>query len=90
MGWDNDNWGRMHDFNVNHGYYGVVMGILFLIFLGLAIWTIVRLVRNGKQTSNVISNQIQGRETPREILDRRFAKGEINADEYQRAKELLG
>jgi putative membrane protein len=90
MGWDNDNWGRMHDFNANHGYYGVVMGILFLIFLGLAIWTIVRLVRNGKQTSNVISNQIQGRETPREILDRRFAKGEINADEYQRAKELLG
>ena len=34
MGWDNDNWGRMHDFNANHGYYGVAMGVLFLIFLG--------------------------------------------------------
>jgi len=30
-----------------------------------------------------------GRETPLEILDRRFASGEISAEEYQRARDLL-
>jgi putative membrane protein len=28
--------------------------------------------------------------TPKDILDRRFAAGEIGADEYQRARDLLG
>jgi uncharacterized membrane protein len=30
------------------------------------------------------------RETPLEILARRFASGEISAEEYQRARDLLG
>jgi hypothetical protein len=30
------------------------------------------------------------RETPLEILQRRFASGEITAEEYQRARDLLG
>jgi hypothetical protein len=33
--------------------------------------------------------QVQ-RETPLEILQRRFASGEITAEEYQRARDLLG
>ena len=31
-----------------------------------------------------------GRETPLEILARRFAAGEITAEEYERARDLLG
>jgi uncharacterized membrane protein len=31
-----------------------------------------------------------GRETPLEILARRFASGEITAQEYQKARDLLG
>jgi uncharacterized membrane protein len=30
------------------------------------------------------------RETPLEILARRFASGEITAEEYQKARDLLG
>jgi putative membrane protein len=30
------------------------------------------------------------RETPLQILDRRFAAGEIDAEEYKRARDLLG
>jgi len=30
------------------------------------------------------------RETPLEILARRFASGEITAEEYERARDLLG
>jgi len=29
-------------------------------------------------------------DTPLQILDRRFAAGEIGADEYQRSRDLLG
>lgn len=29
-------------------------------------------------------------ETPRQILDRRFAAGEIDAEEYKRSRDLLG
>jgi uncharacterized membrane protein len=29
-------------------------------------------------------------ETPQEILARRFASGEITAEEYERARDLLG
>ena len=32
----------------------------------------------------------QARETPLEILARRFASGEITAEEYQRSRDLLG
>jgi uncharacterized membrane protein len=31
-----------------------------------------------------------GRETPLDILARRFASGEIKAEEYERARDLLG
>ena len=89
MGWDNDQWGGMHDWN-GHGYYGVGMGIFFLILIGLAVWAIVRVSKRDKSAiSNSSSAALPNKETPREILDRRFANGEINPDEYQRAKDLL-
>jgi uncharacterized membrane protein len=36
-----------------------------------------------------VSTQSAG-ETPQEILARRFASGEITAEEYERARDLLG
>ena len=35
------------------------------------------------------NNQNTKTETPREILDKRFAKGEINKDEYEEMKKTL-
>ena len=93
MGWDNDQWGGMHGWNGEHGYYGVGMGIFFLILLAVAIWAIVRVTRRDKSsissTSNSVVSSASHKETPREILDRRFANVEINADEYKNAKDLL-
>ena len=90
MAWDNDHWDGMHGFYGGHGYYGVGMGIFFLVLIALGIWAVIRIIRNNKKApasgSSIVNS---GKETPREILDRRFASGEINAEEYQRAKELL-
>jgi putative membrane protein len=35
------------------------------------------------------AGQAPGRETPLDILARRFAAGEIDADEYKRSRDLL-
>ena len=90
MGWDNEHWDGMHGFYGGHGYYGVGMGIFFLVLIALGIWAVIRIIRNDKKAPTSASSIVNsGNETPREILDRRFASGEINAEEYQRAKELL-
>ena len=91
MGWDNDQWGPMHEWNGGHGYYGLGMGIFFIVLVALAVWAIVRTTRHSKvSNSTAVASSASNRETPRDILDRRFANGEISADEYQKAKELLG
>jgi putative membrane protein len=90
MGWDNDRWDGMNGFYGGHGYNGVGMGIFFIILLALGIWALIRVIRNNKKSNTATNSAVSfGKETPREILDRRFANGEINAEEYQQAKELL-
>ena len=87
MGWDNDHWNQMNGFHDGYGSHGVVMGLVILLFVGFAIWAVIRISRSShKPVGQAVAPH---KETPKEILDRRFASGEISADEYQRAKELL-
>lgn len=75
------------------GWYGsgmgfggwLFMGLFWLVLLGVIIWAVVRLLparHNGYAGSNT-------RETPEEILDRRFARGEIDAETYQAQRATL-
>jgi putative membrane protein len=71
-----------------HGDFGsgwwVVMMVGMLIFWGLVIVGAVWLVRefmHGRETS--------GPDTPLALLDRRFAAGEISAEEYRERKAVL-
>jgi Predicted membrane protein len=64
-----------------HGYGGMFMGILFLIALGVAIYFII-------QTSKKSATG-QGQETPVDILKKRYAKGEITKEEFDRMKKEL-
>jgi putative membrane protein len=71
-----------------HGDFGsgwwVVMLVGMLIFWGLVIaggvW-LVRELMHGRATS--------GPDTPLALLDRRFATGELSADEYRERKAVL-
>lgn len=73
-----------------HGYgpgwaWMMLMPLVWLAFIALIVWAVIRLVRrpgDGERGG-------QGRETPQEILDRRFARGEIDADEYRQARAHL-
>ncbi|MFJ2720224.1 SHOCT domain-containing protein [Streptomyces sp. NPDC087437] len=71
------------------------MPLVWIVLLGLLVGLVVRLTRPPTDRG---SGQGPGRappetppppETPEEILDRRFASGEIDADTYTEARERL-
>ena len=62
-----------------------LMGIFWLVVIGLVIWGISILLRKpSKQDGAVIQS-----DTPMDILKRRYAKGEIDKEEYETKKKDL-
>ncbi|GAA1045120.1 hypothetical protein GCM10009566_69140 [Streptomyces murinus] len=61
------------------------MPLVWIALLGLLGWAMLRLTRHhgGQERGSA------ARETPEEILDRRFASGEIDAETYTDARERL-
>ena len=61
------------------------MGLMMLVFWGFVAALVVYVVRNvGHRPSGPAE-----RDEPLRILDERFARGEIDADEYNRRRDLL-
>lgn len=60
------------------------MGALMLVFWGLVAWVVVTLVRPADRPRGGSGREAQ------EILDERYARGEIEDDEYRRRSELIG
>ena len=62
--------------------------ILMLFFWGMLIaggvWLVKAVFASSPQ--NHAGNAISKQSSPREILDQRYARGEINQDEYERIK----
>lgn len=71
------------------GVLGGLTGLLFLIgFVLMIIWLVRALA--GPPTMRWITPPSQPQaESPLDIVGRRFASGEITADEYQRARDVL-
>lgn len=73
------------------GWYGggmgfgawMFMGVFWLVLLGVIIWAVVRLLpTHGDDRGRNV-------ESPEEILDRRFARGEIDVETYQAQRAAL-
>ena len=73
-GYGNDGWW-------NSGMW--FMGIFWVALIGLAVWAVVRLGKNGDQQMGTTI------ETPRQVLDRRFAAGDIDETQYAQARRVL-
>ncbi len=74
-------WGRMMSYGCGYGFGGFFMWILFLAAIGVAVYFFVQRSRSkGGELS---------RETPIEILKKRYAKGEISKEEFDRMKSDL-
>jgi len=73
-GWHMMNWGHM-----NYGYGGVIMWIILLALIAIVVYFLV----SGKKLIK------KDDETPLEILRKRYAKGEISRQEYEKMKKDL-
>ena len=73
MGWYGNGWGS-----------GLGMLVMLLVWGGLialGVWAVARMTRGEAPRPPV--------ETPRQILDRRLASGDIDAEQYAEARHLL-
>ncbi|KPC64345.1 hypothetical protein ADL29_12590 [Streptomyces chattanoogensis] len=77
MYWDGGGWAWM-----------AFMPLVWIVLIGLVVWAVIRLV-HGSSGTGTGAREGERRESPREILDRRFASGEIDADTYSEAKKRL-
>lgn len=72
-------WPMMH---YGFGYGGMFMWIIFLVVIGFLIYFMVQAQKTKDQTPTQT-------ESPLDILKRRYAKGEISREEYERMKKDL-
>jgi putative membrane protein len=63
----------------------MLMPLLWIALIGLIVWAVVR----ATQRPDGSASGAMRRETAQEILDRRFASGEIDAESYTQARERL-
>lgn len=74
----------MMDWYGGMGWMMATSSVLGLALIGLVVWAIVRLT-----AAPPPKQQNPTRSSAREILDRRFASGEIDVDAYRRAVREL-
>lgn len=74
-------------------YYGgmgwggwIVMVLAMVVFWGLVIFAVVAIFRGSRGSDSV--DHTPSRD-PQQILDERFARGEIDADEYHARQSVL-
>jgi putative membrane protein len=69
-----------------NGWWGFVMGLVMLLFVALLVVGIVVLVRSSSGAPR--STEPSGGRAL-DILDERFARGEIDAKEYEERRRIL-
>lgn len=67
----------------------LIVPLLWLIVIGLGVWVAVRVMRRSAPPAPYSPPGSAVRETPEEVLDRRFAAGEIDADAHAAARQHL-
>ena len=73
-------WGHM--MNYGYGFGGMFLWILFVIIIGVVAYFVIQ---NTRSKTTGTSPQ----ETPLDILKKRYAKGEINKEDFDRMKRDL-
>lgn len=76
--------------------WGFMMGFVWLVLFGLVIFFAVYAARQWSADRREAAggpsggpHREQPEESPREILDRRYAEGELSREEYERMKDDL-
>jgi len=72
------NWGHM----MGYGYGGGFMWLIVLVLVGVGIYFLLKVYKSKGSDGSTI-------ETPSDILKQRYAKGEIDKEEFDRKKKDL-
>jgi putative membrane protein len=76
-----------------HGGWGwgwmSLMMVVMVLFWGAIIFGAVWLIRGAARGGPAPAEKLASRESPVEILERRFAEGEITEDDYRARREVL-
>ncbi len=84
-GWQDYDCGMM-DSGMMGGYSVMfLMPILWIVAIGLIIWAVVTAIRRPGESDSTAKSA----DSALEILKRRYARGEINKEEYQEKKKDL-
>ena len=68
------------------GWGGMWFGWLFwLIIIGVIVWAVLKTSRNAQRSGQ--SHDPSQTESPMDILKKRYARGEINRDEFEQMKK---
>jgi len=73
------------------GWFGPVIGLVVTIgFFGLIAWVVVTLTRRPSDAMAATGGHgVVSRPTPADLLAERFARGEIDAEDYDRRRQTL-
>jgi putative membrane protein len=75
MGWGGMGWGGM-----------IGMVVFWIVLIAAIVWAVTRLLPGRQAPSGPPSS---GQESPEDILDRRYARGEIDLETYQAQRAAL-
>ncbi|MFQ5997053.1 MAG: SHOCT domain-containing protein [Dehalococcoidales bacterium] len=85
-GWQGGGWGMMGPGMMGGFGWMWLMPVFSILFLGLIIWAVVLLVRGLSESRSTESSKA---DSALEVLKKRYARGEINKEEYEEKKKDL-
>ncbi len=83
-GWQGGSWGMMWPGMMGGFSWMWLMPIFPILFLGLIIWAVVALARGSSESRGTDSSKA---DSALEVLKERYARGEINKEEYEEKKK---
>ena len=82
-------WGFMDGWN-GYGWYGPFHMIIWVVALVLIVALVAWFFRSGSRTG-VAAGRLERRSTGLDVLEERYARGEINREEYlQKKRDIAG
>jgi putative membrane protein len=85
-GWPYGGWGMMWPGMMAGFDWMWLILVLWIVFLGLIIWAIVASVRSSNESKGSDSSKA---DSALEVLKKRYARGEINKEEYEEKRKGL-
>ena len=75
--------------SMHSGSWWIVGAVVMMGFMGAMMWMMMRGMAGGSKRSSAPSESPPTTESPVEILERRFAEGEISVEDYRQRRETL-